>query len=121
MAIWSGMEVALAVALALAQPVAAPGRECIPLDIALQNVRATHPYPIVATVTLDAEQSARVVEWYNTQPPASPMRFNLVVMARHQDNTVGLLLGNDGMICIIDVVAPKDVPAVMHAILGDRI
>jgi hypothetical protein len=39
-------------------------------------------YPITTTVTLDAEQAARVLAWYNAQPPASALHFDLIVMVR---------------------------------------
>ena len=71
------------------------------------------------TVTLDPEGAARAVEWYNAQPPTSAWWFNLVVLIRYQDGTTALL-GNDGMICIGDVVAPEDLPALMQAIVGDH-
>jgi hypothetical protein len=55
-------------------------------------------------VTLDAEQAARVLAWYNAQPPASALHFDLIVMVKHRDNALALLLGSDGMICRIEVV-----------------
>jgi hypothetical protein len=92
----------------------------VPLSIALNYIRATHPYPITTTVTLDAEQAARVLAWYNAQPPASALHFDLIVMVKHRNNTLALLLGSDGMICRIEVVPPEDVERLMRVIAGDR-
>jgi hypothetical protein len=111
--------IAIMISLALAHPAAMLGRECVPLRTALHDVELTHPYPVVATVNLDAEQAGRVVEWYNARPPQSSLRYNFAVMIRHQDGMVALLMGIDGLICTAHVVAPEDLTAVMQAILGD--
>jgi hypothetical protein len=112
--------VAITLALVLMPSAASAGHDCAPLATALDRVRATHPYPIDQVVSLDPEEAARAVDWYNAQPPPTSLRFNSAAIVRTSDGTVALLLGNDGSVCATDVIAREDLPALIQAILGDR-
>jgi hypothetical protein len=109
---------AFAAALLLAFAIPAQAQECAPLEAALNMARA-HSSPIALSVTLDEAQSRRVVAWYNSLEPVSTDTFTLVVIVRHENNQVGLMMGNDGNICTADLLPPAAVPTLMRVISGE--
>ena len=97
-----------------AQPLAQP---CLPLNEILssaETVRAVKQY-----VVLDAWQTVGLVAWYNKIPPETSEKFNYAVLIFHVDGNVGMLLGNDGLVCKGGMVYPGEVQGMMNAISGD--
>ena len=99
-------------------PSPAAALTCTPVDAAIEHIGATAP--IKKTIRLDAEQTARVVEWINQLPPETDMKLNLVVVLIHENGRVGLLSGNDGEICAADLIPENLLPALFKAIAGNR-
>ena len=70
----------------------------------------------VQAVVLGPAQAARVLAWYNAQPPESEYSFDTLVVFRSERLGVGLGLGNGGMLCTL-----QGVPQQMHRDLFEAI
>jgi hypothetical protein len=90
-------------------------QQCAPLALTL----AHSPIPIAAAITLDPEQSRRVMDWYNQQPPESTDTYLTVMVLRHVNNRLTLLFGTDGLVCIAATVPLELVNSLMREIVGD--
>lgn len=101
--------------LALAMPASAQ-EGCAPLDHVLKTIREA--VPITRTITLDPEQTANVLLWWNEQPPESNDAYNLAVVIAHPNGRLGLLVGNDGNICATLGLKPDMIESFMEAIAG---
>ena len=97
-----------------AQPLPYP---CITLNEVLSNTEPTRP--IKRYVTLNAGQTAGLVAWFNKVPPVTSEKFNYGVLVFHVDGNVGMLLGNDGLMCRGGIIYPGEVQDVLNAISGD--
>jgi hypothetical protein len=83
-------------------PATAAEQKCAPVATVIEQIGAMHP--IDARITLDAEQAANVSTWWDKLEPVSDDRYNLIVILRHVNGQVGLLLGNDDLICRAQIV-----------------
>jgi hypothetical protein len=93
-------------------------QSCEPIAAVIEMMKATPAFHVESRVALDPEQSARVVAWYNAKPPESDYTFNIVVLLRHANHEVGLLLGNDGLVCIAALIPADAVPELLRVIVG---
>jgi hypothetical protein len=84
---------------------------CIPVKIVLDAVGA------VQHVELDEEQTKRVIKWYNDLPPVSDEKWDYVVMFQTTAG-LGLLFGNNKLVCDGMKVRRDQVPSLLDAIAG---
>ncbi len=103
----------------LLPPEAPPVQGCEPTEDIFKRVHTV--MSIRVSVTLDREQSDRVVAWYNKQPPEGREHFNLVIVLRHDNGRWGLMLGNDGKICEVYLIEAPLVPSFVDALIGHSI
>lgn len=106
-----------AVTATVAHAQEAEDNQCIETALVLEGVNKQ--FPISRHAVLDPEQTARVVDWYNSEPPVSDESWNLVVVLRHTNGSFGLLFGNDGKVCEATPVPPQ-VDGLVRAITGGR-
>jgi hypothetical protein len=92
-----------------------PKPACIPAEMALSEIN--RQVIVVRHIELDEEQTKRVVKWYNELPPVSDEKWDYVVMFQTPAG-LGLLFGNNKLVCDGMKVRRDQVPSLLDAIAG---
>ncbi len=114
-----GLFLAVMILVSVGRAQEAQEEQCQPVAAIVEVINSVKP--IVASVDLEADQAARVMNWLVTEGDFDPAakKWTQVTLMKHADG-IGFMAGHDGLVCAAAMFNPQSIPKLLSVIAGDQ-